>query len=134
MQGAHSQKYWGGVVDLLKNQQDIITELQTGPLVLNISSDAVGDYHSAEDLADALQVSEKDLADLFEGKIPFVSLPGDGFLNTSVRKDVAGESADNYTEVYFWYVDGNTGNFVPGRYILTKQTNPPTGICIVSEM
>lgn len=123
MQAVPFRKYWGGVVDLLKNQQDIITELQTGPLALNISSDAVGDYASAEELADALQVSEKDLADLFEGKIPIVNLRGSSFCNTSVRKDIAGEGADNFTEVYFWYVNGGSGDVVTSSYILHKQTN-----------
>lgn len=134
MQAVPFQRYWGGVVDLLKNQQDVIAELSAGPLAMNIGSDVVGEYASAQELAEVLQVSEKDLADLFEGKIPFVSLPGGAFFNTSVRKDVAGQGADKFTEVYFWYINAGTGNVETSSYYLRKQTNPQPEIYSILEV
>ena len=122
-----------GIVDAIAAIPEPVS-VPTCPLVLQLGESAVGEYASAQELAEELQVSEKDLTDLFDGRIPFVSLPGGRFFNTSVRQDVAGQGADNFTEVYFWYYNGSGGDVENSPYILRKQTNLQPEIYSIVEV
>ena len=123
-----------GIVDAIAAIPEPVS-VPNSPLNLSqLGESTLGEYASAEELADALQISEKDLTDLFEGRIPFVILHSGGFYNVSVRKNVAGMDVDEYTNVYFWYIDTGAGNIEQSGYILNKRTNPEPVIYSIYEV